>query len=61
MLLCLRADHEGVAGTRTACVREVLVLLGPAARRTWQQRTFALTSPRRSWGQHPGVGHVLFQ
>ncbi|MFI2238008.1 TauD/TfdA family dioxygenase [Streptomyces chrestomyceticus] len=33
MLLCLRADHEGVAGTRTACVREVLDLLSPAVRK----------------------------
>ncbi|MFF5769150.1 hypothetical protein ACFY8V_03070 [Streptomyces californicus] len=61
MLLCQRADHEGAAGTRTACAREVLDLLGPAARRTWLQRAFALTSPRRPRGQRPGDGHVLFE
>ena len=30
LLLCLRADHERVAGLRTACLREVLPLLSAA-------------------------------
>jgi L-asparagine oxygenase len=32
LLLCLRADHEHVAGLRTACLREVLPLLSAADR-----------------------------
>ncbi|WP_371588623.1 TauD/TfdA family dioxygenase [Streptomyces virginiae] len=27
MLLCLRADHDGIAGLRTSCIREALPLL----------------------------------
>nr|WP_262387240.1 TauD/TfdA family dioxygenase [Streptomyces sp. TRM49041] len=45
MLLCLRADHEGVAGTRTACVREVLDLLSPAARKTLSLPEFTTEAP----------------
>ncbi|MFI5800325.1 TauD/TfdA family dioxygenase [Streptomyces sp. NPDC051677] len=45
MLLCLRADHEGVAGTRTACVREVLDLLGPAARKSLSLPRFITEAP----------------
>src|SRR5690349_5273944 len=33
MLLCLRPDHDRVAGLRTACVRQVLPLLDPATRK----------------------------
>ncbi|KAA8888610.1 L-asparagine oxygenase [Nocardia colli] len=32
LLLCLRADHDQVAGLRTACLREVLPLLTAASR-----------------------------
>ncbi|MET7380986.1 TauD/TfdA family dioxygenase [Streptomyces sp. NPDC005526] len=45
MLMCLRADHEGVAGTRTACVREVLDLLSPAARKTLSLPEFTTAAP----------------
>ncbi|MFE9252369.1 TauD/TfdA family dioxygenase [Streptomyces sp. NPDC007088] len=45
MLLCLRADHEGVAGTRTACVREVLDLLSPAAAQTLRLPEFITEAP----------------
>ncbi|MGW2182493.1 TauD/TfdA family dioxygenase [Streptomyces sp. NPDC001732] len=45
MLLCLRADHEGVAGTRTACVREVLDRLGPGAREALSRPEFRTEAP----------------
>ncbi|MFI5982592.1 TauD/TfdA family dioxygenase [Streptomyces sp. NPDC051555] len=45
MLLCLRADHEGVAGTRTACVREILDLLSPAARKQLSLPEFITDAP----------------
>ncbi|MEV0927083.1 TauD/TfdA family dioxygenase [Streptomyces spongiicola] len=53
MLLCLRADHEGVAGTRTACVREVLDLLSPASREALARPEFVTEAPP-SFG--PGAG-----
>lgn len=45
MLLCLRADHEGVAGTRTACVREVLELLTPVTRKRLSLPEFVTEAP----------------
>ncbi|MFK0048616.1 TauD/TfdA family dioxygenase [Streptomyces sp. NPDC090741] len=45
MLLCLRADHEGVAGTRTACVREVLDLVSPASREALARPEFVTEAP----------------
>ncbi|MGW1031989.1 TauD/TfdA family dioxygenase [Streptomyces antibioticus] len=62
MLLCLRADHEGVAGTRTACVREVLDLLGPATRKTLSLPEFITEAPPSFGGggesalHHPVLG-----
>ncbi|MEU5807516.1 MULTISPECIES: clavaminate synthase family protein [unclassified Streptomyces] len=53
MLLCLRADHEGVAGTRTACVREVLDLLSQSSREALARPEFVTEAPP-SFG--PGAG-----
>ncbi|WP_329413074.1 TauD/TfdA family dioxygenase [Streptomyces sp. NBC_00704] len=62
MLMCLRTDHEGVAGTRTACVREVLDLLSPAARKTLSLPGFTTEAPpsfgagRQGALHHPVLG-----
>lgn len=45
LLLCLRPDHEGVAGTRTACIREVLHLLSPASREALSRPEFVTEAP----------------
>lgn len=45
LLLCLRADHERVAGLRVACVREVLPLLPPATRDVLRRTDFVTFAP----------------
>ncbi|MEV4739344.1 TauD/TfdA family dioxygenase [Streptomyces sp. NPDC049555] len=45
MLMCLRADHEKVAGLRTACVREVLPLLSDEGRAALSAHEFVTTAP----------------
>jgi L-asparagine oxygenase len=45
ILVCPRADHEGVAGTRTACIREVLPLLSDASREALFQPAFVTAAP----------------
>ncbi|MFQ6326848.1 TauD/TfdA family dioxygenase [Nocardia sp. CWNU-33] len=49
LLLCLRADHDRVAGLRTACLREVLPLLTAASRETLFAPEF-VTAPPPSFG-----------
>jgi L-asparagine oxygenase len=49
LLLCLRADHERVAGLRTACLGEVLPLLSDAAREALFAAEF-ITAPPPSFG-----------
>ncbi|MFF2810195.1 TauD/TfdA family dioxygenase [Streptomyces sp. NPDC058000] len=49
MLLCLRADHERVAGLRTACIREVLPLISEESRQALFSREF-VTAPPPSFG-----------
>ena len=49
MLLCLRADHERIAGLRTACLREVLPLLSDASREALFAPEFR-TQPPPSFG-----------
>ena len=60
MLLCLRADHDGRAALRVACVRAVLPLLSPDARRTLATPSF-VTAPPPSFaaGQATAPGPVL--
>lgn len=53
MLSCLRADHEGVAGLRTACVRQVFDLLGASARDALFSAEF-VTEPPPSFGATDG-------
>lgn len=49
MLLCLRADHERIAGLRSACLREVLPLLTEASREALFAAEF-ITAPPPSFG-----------
>ncbi|CAM4411780.1 clavaminate synthase family protein [Nocardia ninae] len=49
LLLCLRADHDGVAGLRTACLREVLPLLSAVSRKVLFTPEFR-TAPPPSFG-----------
>ncbi len=45
LLLCLRADHEGIAGTRTAAIREVLPVLGAATVAALRRPEFVTEAP----------------
>jgi L-asparagine oxygenase len=45
LLLCLRADHDRIAGLRTACIREVLPLLTAASREALFAPEFILAPP----------------
>ncbi|MFG1796164.1 TauD/TfdA family dioxygenase [Nocardia sp. NPDC049149] len=49
LLLCLRADHDRVAGLRTACLREVLPLLPEATTQVLSAPEF-ITAPPPSFG-----------
>ncbi|WP_328383471.1 clavaminate synthase family protein [Streptomyces sp. NBC_00400] len=56
MLLCLRADHERVAGLRTAGIRAALPLLSEQAREVLRSAEFR-TAPPPSFGGSGG-GHT---
>ncbi|MER7727963.1 clavaminate synthase family protein [Streptomyces sp. NPDC096323] len=45
MLLCLRADHERVAGLRTGCTRQVLPLLSADGREALFSKEFRTAAP----------------
>lgn len=45
LLLCLRADHEGISGLRTACARQVIPVLGDAAREALFAAEFITAAP----------------
>jgi L-asparagine oxygenase len=49
MLLCLRTDHEGTAGLRTACIRQALPLLSSVDRDALSSDEF-VTNPPPSFG-----------
>lgn len=53
LLLCLRADHDRVAGLRTACLREVLPLMTEASREALFTPEF-ITKPPPSFGTDSG-------
>jgi L-asparagine oxygenase len=62
LLLCLRADHDRVAGLRTACLREVLPLMTEASREALFTPEF-ITKPPPSFGTDSGTSSpqpVLF-
>lgn len=54
MLLCLRSDHDQVAGLRVACVRQFLPLLSTETRQTLRRPEF-ITEPPPSFGAHGGA------
>lgn len=54
LLLCLRADHDRVAGLRTACIRQVRDLLPPEHLATLFRPEFA-TAPPPSFGMAAGT------
>lgn len=54
MLLCLRADHERVAGLRTGCTRQVLPLLSADGREALFSREFRTAAPP-SFGAGPAT------
>ncbi|MGG2464474.1 TauD/TfdA family dioxygenase [Streptomyces sp. RGM 3693] len=45
LLICLRPDHDRVAGTSTACVREVLPLLSAECREALHAAEFTTAAP----------------
>ncbi|MGW1894587.1 TauD/TfdA family dioxygenase [Streptomyces sp. NPDC002004] len=55
MLLCLRPDHDGVAGLRTAGIREALPLLSEESRAALGRPEFR-TAPPPSFGSPGGAG-----
>jgi L-asparagine oxygenase len=61
MLLCLRPDHDRVAGVRTACVREIMPLLSEEARETLFSAEFTTNAPP-SFGPAGGTTppHAVF-
>jgi L-asparagine oxygenase len=50
MLLCLRSDHEGIAGLRTVCARQAVPLLDDAVRAALLADEFVTAAPP-SFGQ----------
>ncbi len=53
MLLCLRPDHDGAAGLRTASIRDALPLVGPQGREALSAPEFR-TDPPPSFGAAGG-------
>jgi L-asparagine oxygenase len=53
LLVCLRADHQRVAGLRTACVRQALPLLSPSGRAALSSAEFTTAAPP-SFGGNAG-------
>ncbi|MEU9944713.1 TauD/TfdA family dioxygenase [Streptomyces lavendulae] len=61
LLICLRPDHDRVAGTSTACVREVLPLLSSAGREALHAAEFRTAAPPSfgAGGERAGAHAVL--
>ncbi|GAA4024658.1 clavaminate synthase family protein [Allokutzneria multivorans] len=59
MLLCLRSDHEGIAGLRTACVRQVLDLLSPRSRDALSRPEFITAAPPSFGDGNAPVAHAV--
>lgn len=60
MLLCLRADHDRVAGLRSACIRTVLPLLSARTRAALSEPAF-VTVPPPSFGldEEAAIAHPV--
>ncbi len=59
MLLCLRADHEGVAELRTSCARRVLPLLTPATRAALGRPEYVTEAPPSFGPAGEGTAHAV--
>ncbi|WP_231950822.1 clavaminate synthase family protein [Allokutzneria albata] len=59
MLLCLRSDHEGIAGLRTACVRQVLGLLSRRSREALSRPEFITEAPPSFGEGNTPVAHAV--
>lgn len=61
LLLCLRPDHDRVAGTRVACIRQVLPLLTETTRSALRAQEFATQAPPSfgTAGERPVTHAVL--
>ncbi|MFB9907871.1 TauD/TfdA family dioxygenase [Allokutzneria oryzae] len=59
MLLCLRSDHEGIAGLRTACVRQVLDLLSQRSREALSRKEFITEAPPSFGDGSEPVAHAV--
>lgn len=59
MLLCLRADHERVAGLRTGCIRETLPLLSRESREALWSAEFVTAAPPSFGGSEAAVPHAV--
>lgn len=57
MLLCLRSDHESVAGLRTACIRTAIRALSEPGRKALFREEFR-TEPPPSFGNSDGLAPV---
>ncbi|GGS42018.1 MULTISPECIES: TauD/TfdA family dioxygenase [Actinokineospora] len=59
LLLCLRPDHDRIAGLRTVCVREVLPLLTPDTRAALASPEFLTAPPPSFGGDGASVPHAV--
>ncbi|WP_371584393.1 TauD/TfdA family dioxygenase [Streptomyces sp. NBC_01314] len=59
MLLCLRADHEGLAELRTSCVRRVLPLLTPRTRAALGRPEYVTEAPPSFGPAGEGTAHAV--
>ncbi|WP_438818498.1 TauD/TfdA family dioxygenase [Streptomyces brasiliscabiei] len=59
MLLCLRADHEGLAELRTSCVRRVLPLLTATTRAALGRPEYVTEAPPSFGPAGEGTAHAV--
>ncbi|GAA2816402.1 TauD/TfdA family dioxygenase [Crossiella cryophila] len=59
LLLCLRADHEGIAELRTCCTRRILPELSAQSRDALGRAEFVTEAPPSFGGNGEGVVHAI--
>jgi L-asparagine oxygenase len=60
LLMCLRTDHEGVAGLRTVCARQILPLLSWVDQEALCRADFLTEPPPSFTGRNaPGIRHAV--
>ncbi|MFC8096340.1 TauD/TfdA family dioxygenase [Streptomyces sp. NPDC057301] len=55
LLMCLRSDHEGVAGLRTSCIRQILPMLSWVDREALYRADYVTAPPPSFGGATNGV------